>query len=110
MGVYRSGYINKGASQEEIIEILGGIMHNLNEILNRLSSDNIKSIETDRTKIKSSDSLMEFSGPMLIMRDSNKRERLKIGRKGNDFHFTLYNIYGEAVLTTDEYGNLVIKE
>jgi hypothetical protein len=96
MGKYRSGYIDKGASQEQVVEILGAIMHNLNEIMNNLSSDNIKSIEFGRTKALGK----------LELKDSEGRVRFTVGSRGGEFEFKLLNKAGEVVLGIDEDGNL----
>lgn len=97
MGVYKSSYIDKEASQEEIVEALGGLLHNLNEILNRLSSDNIRNIEFGRTK----------TSGQIVLRDKEGRERFIVGSRGGEFKFELKNKEGNKVLGIDENGNLI---
>jgi hypothetical protein len=97
MGVYKGGYIDKDATQEEIIEALGRMQHNLSEILNRLSSDNIRNIEFGRTK----------TSGQIILKDEEGRERFIVGNRGGEFKFELRNKEGYKVLGIDENGNLI---
>lgn len=106
MGVYQGGYIDKDITQEQLIEVLGGLLTNLNGIMNRLSSDNIVSIDTDRTKIKSQGGGLMVSGSQIIITDGQNRTRFKAGTDNGEFVFEIRNKAGEIVLGIDESGNL----
>lgn len=111
MGVYKTTYIDKDASPEDVVSIFGALLHNLNEIMNRLTSDNIRSITTDRTTVKSEDGTTSIDGSQIVMLDGNGKKRMILGynSKNKNFEFSLFNADGSETLKLSDSGDAVFK-
>ncbi len=109
MGVFKTTYIDKDASPEDVVSIFGALLHNLNEIMNRLTSDNIKSITTDRTVVKSEDGTTSIDSSQIVMLDGNGKKRMILGYnpKSKSFDFSLFNSNGTETLKLSDNGNAV---
>ena len=106
---YKTMYIEKDATAEEVVEIFGKLLHQLNALMNNFDSYNIRRISTDKTTLKSDDGLCEISGSKIIMRDIYGEVRLEFGysKSRRRFEFTLYNDNGEETLNLTDNGDAV---
>ena len=89
-------------------DILVKLYKTLSVMFSNLDSKNIKSIETEKTKIASKNGYCEIDGAHLIMRDKNGKERLKMGsNEKGEFVFILKNCAGGESLSLSSDGNAV---
>ncbi len=80
----------------------------LDVMFSSLNSQNVKSLQTDKTKIASSDGYTEIDGARIIMRDAGGNKRLEIGADGSgNFIFTLNNISGKKSIQLSSTGDAV---
>jgi len=109
MPKYQTMYIGKDATTGEVIETFGRLLHQLNALMNNFDSQNVRSISTDKTMVKSDDGLTEIAGNQIVMYDSNGRKRLALGynEKTKKFEFTLANKKGVKTLYVTDLGNAV---
>ena len=95
MPSYESTYIAKDTDIDNVIEIFGSLLHQLNYIMNNMDSQNVKRINTNSTSIKSADGATEIDGSQLIMYDANGKKRVVLGKnKSGAFEFSLYKPNG----------------
>ena len=95
-------------SGAETEDILIRLYKTLEVMLTSLNSSNVKKLETDKTKISSSDGCTEIDGAKLIMRDGGGTERLSIGaEKNGTFVFRLNNAAGQNSIKLSSSGDAV---
>lgn len=107
---YKSTYIEKGTDIDTAIEIIGGLLHQLNYLMKNLDSENVKRINTNSTVIKSGDGSTEINGNQLLMFDGNGNKRLQLGynKDTGKFEFTLYKSDGvHKALSMNQSGDAV---
>ena len=97
-----------GISGDNIETALIRLYKTLDVMFSSLNSQNVKSIQTDKTKISSSNGYTEIDGAQIIMRDAAGNRRLKIGADGSgNFVFTLNNIWGDKSIELSSTGDAV---
>lgn len=99
---YQSTYIAKDTDIDKVIEIFGGLLHQLNYIMNNMDSKNVKRINTNSTSIKSADGSTELNGSQLVMYDEDGVKRVSMGKNARGvFDFVLYDTHGNQTLRFD---------
>lgn len=103
--------ISDNASKLEIIDAIIQMQRQLDYYLSFLDSENVIGIDTNITKVKSSNGETELEGSLLLMRDGSETLRLKQGYNPTtgQFEFTLYNMLGEQTVGIDDQGNAVFE-
>ena len=97
-----------GISGGDIETALIRLYKTLDVMFSSLNSQNVKSLQTDKTKIASSDGYTEIDGARIIMRDADDNIRLEIGADENgNFKFTLNNISGQKSIELSSSGDAV---
>lgn len=86
------------------------LQKNLTWILEHLDSTNVKTLNTNRTEIKSEDGATQIDGAQLVMKDKNGRQRVLIGKgKNGEFRFQLLNKNGRETMTLKEDGSAIFQ-
>lgn len=113
MPTYKSTYIEKDTDIDNVIEIFGRLLHQLNAIMNNMDSQNVKRINTNMTTVKSEDGTTEIDGSQLVMFDGDGHKRAVLGynKRQREFQFALYKVnqLGQSVptITLSSDGNAV---
>jgi len=81
---------------------------NLSWLLSHLDSQNVKSINTNLTRVESADGATTLDGAQILMRDSTGRLRAALGKtESGNFVFEIYDKKGTAAIHLDAGGNAV---
>ena len=98
----------QGITGGDIESALIRLYKTLDVMFSSLNSQNVRSLQTDKTKIASSDGYTEIDGAKIIMRDADDNIRLEIGADENgNFSFTLNNALGEKSIELSSTGDAV---
>jgi hypothetical protein len=101
---------NKNASVEDNVQ---RAFDTLNWAFGKLSSKNVKRLDTNETNIKSKDGETQIIGPLLVMRDKQGTPvvRLQMGydAETDEFTFKLLDGAGELTAYIDSDGKLVVE-
>ncbi|MBO4898444.1 MAG: hypothetical protein J5590_09130 [Clostridia bacterium] len=98
----------QGVTGGDVETALIRLYKTLDVMFSSLNSQNVKSLQTDKTKIASSDGYTEIDGAKLIMRDRDDNIRLELGSDGEgNFNFTLNNASGRKSIELSSTGDAV---
>ncbi len=95
-------------NSEALGEAVIKLQKSLSWLLAHLDSQNVRSINTNLTEVKSEDGATTLDGALIQMRDAKGRLRARLGKdKSGDFIFEIYDKKGNTAIHLDEDGNAV---